>query len=422
MSDSPLAGRCVDARRGESVFARAARVFGGWTDPATGLRVLKLHTLADDPAGGAWSTVYHQNECFLDGGERVLLRGKTLAPDGIEHNSLLLNLKTGAIEVPFPAGHSVGEVRDGAFLAALVDRRGGEGRAVIWDLRAGREVAAMSLANWSGPAVNFLGDNRRAIAMYFRRRTGENINFGPLEKTRYYELPVESRHYLLTPGEAPRLILEDDGHFCNHVVGCPADPDLYAYDRWPTPKRDVDQVIHVRSLDGRVHEPARLSEQALRPGDMWGVRDHYVWTPDGRRIVSYLCPKLTQVVCDDPAFNHFRHEWWLSALDWRTGEDFAAVYPEGRWGGHMQISPDSRWIVCGGGPGFLNIFLVEIDGLRKGWNERVLCACPKSVSKGDNADPFPYPFVLPDQSGVIFTAGWPGPEHGIYLVEWPKGI
>jgi hypothetical protein len=29
------------------------------------------------------------------------------------------------------------------------------------------------------------------------------------------------------------------------------------------------------------------------------------------------------------------------------------------------------------------------------------------------------PFALPDQSGVIFNAGWPGPQHGVYLVEWP---
>lgn len=417
MSSSRMPGR-----RGENVFSRAAKVFSGWNDPKTGLRVLKLHTLGDRPADEAWSTVYHQSGCFLDGGARVLLHGKTRDADGVEHRSHVLNLTTGEIEHPFPAGYGVCEVRDGTFQAALAVRNRDGARAVIWDLRAKREVASMSLPDWSGPAVSLLGDNRRAIVVYIRRRTGENVSFGPREKTKYYAETVESRHYLLAPGESPRLVLEDDAHLCNHVVGYPTDPELYAYDRWPTPKRDVDQVIHVRSLDGRLHEPARLSEQALRPGDMWGVRDHYVWTPDGRRIVSHLCPKQTLITCDEPSFNHFRHEWWLSALDWRTGEDLAALYPPGRWGGHMQVSPDSRQIVCCGGAEFLNIFLVEIDALRKGWNERVLCACPKSVSEGHNGEPFPYPFVLPDQSGVIFTAGWPGPEHGIYLVEWPAGL
>jgi hypothetical protein len=65
------------------------------------------------------------------------------------------------------------------------------------------------------------------------------------------------------------------------------------------------------------------------------------------------------------------------------------------------------------------LFLVSIEQLKDGWNERVLCNYPSTVSKGVNADPFAMPFALPDQSGVIFNAGWPGPEHGVYLVEWP---
>jgi hypothetical protein len=30
--------------------------------------------------------------------------------------------------------------------------------------------------------------------------------------------------------------------------------------------------------------------------------------------------------------------------------------------------------------------------------------------------------MLPDGSGVVFNAGWPGDEHGVYLAEWPKGL
>jgi hypothetical protein len=397
-------------------------VFKGWTDPDTGLRVLRIHTRGDDPAGHAWSTVYHQSQCFLDGGRKVLLHARTRGRDGVERHVCLLDLTTGEIDHPFPQGYGVSEVRDGTFLAALSHSAGSAQRGVIWDLRTGTELASVALEGWSHAAVHFLGDNRRAIAMYFRRRTGETVSFGPLEKTKYYAQPLESRHYLLTPGEPPRLVLEDDCHFCNHVQGCPTDPELYAYDRWPTPKRDVDQVIHIRSLDGRIHEPARLSDQALRPGDMWGARDHYVWTPDGSRIVSYLCPRPLEKTCDEPGFNHLVIEWWLSALDWRTGNDACAKYPPGRWGGHMQVSPDSRWIVCAGGPQFLKLFLVDIHALRDGWNERVLCTCPRSESVGHNGEPFPYPFVLPDQSGVIFNDGWPGPDHGVYLAEWPKAL
>ena len=88
----------------------------------------------------------------------------------------------------------------------------------------------------------------------------------------------------------------------------------------------------------------------------------------------------------------------------------------------MQVSPDSHYIVCSGGPGFDKLFIVDIEGLRKGWNERLICSFPRTVSAGKNTEPFPYPFVLPDQSGVIFTAGWPGPEHGVYLAEWPADL
>ena len=108
--------------------------------------------------------------------------------------------------------------------------------------------------------------------------------------------------------------------------------------------------------------------------------------------------------------------------DWRTGEDLAAPYPKGRWGGHMQVTPDSRYILCGGGPGFDKLFAVDIAGLRAGWNEHIICSYPQTLSVGNNSDPFPMPFALPDGSGVIFNAGWPGEAHGVYLAEWPATL
>lgn len=68
------------------------------------------------------------------------------------------------------------------------------------------------------------------------------------------------------------------------------------------------------------------------------------------------------------------------------------------------------------------MYLVNIDGLKHGWNEEILCSYPETNPEGTMTGYFPYPYVLPDGSGVIFCAGWNGPEHGIYLVEWPKGL
>jgi len=178
-------------------------------------------------------------------------------------------------------------------------------------------------------------------------------------------------------------------------------------------------VLHLRTLDGRSDRPVPLSKDALRPALMLGARDHYVWTPDGKRIVSYLCPDTFEM---GPDFDHYELNWWLSVTDWRTGEDLAARYPEGRWGGHMQVTPDSRYIVCGGGPGFDKLFAVQIEGLRAGWNEHIICSYPTTTPTGSLWGPFAYPFVLPDHSGVIFNAGWPGPEHGVYLAEWPAHL
>jgi len=392
-------------RQVPSLFDQAAKVFDGWTDPDSGRRVLRIHTRGQADEGQPWSTLYHQFHCFLDGGRKVLLRGRGAGSGKGERSCFMLDLTTGEVEYPFPSGYDAAEVRDGTYMASLVAKEGDGHRVILWDIRAGRELASLHSEGWTHNAINFLSDGLRALVFHYRGKP--------------YTEPVQSRHYLLAPGEPPRMVLEADGYFCSHVVGCPTDPALYAYDRWPSPKRDVPQVIHLRTLDGQFDELMRMTAETLRPGDMWGARDHYLWTPDSKYIVSYLCPHPIEL---GPNFNHFTFEWWLSVTDWRTGVDLAAKYPPGRWGGHMQVSPDSRHIVCGGGPGFDKLFAVGVEGLRRGWNEHVICSYPKTVSMGKNSDPFPYPFVLPDQSGVIFNAGWPGPEHGVYLAEWPADL
>jgi len=359
-----------------SLFARASRVFDGWTDCETGVRVLRIRTRREDPEGCVWSTQYHQFRCFVDGGREVLLSRGAPAPGGGGMTYVLLDLTSGETRSPFPPGMIVNSISGDGRLACLQDKAPGRGRAVVWDVVEEREVASAQFEGWSLNCVDLL-DERRAMAFFWRGRP-------------YREL-VHSRHYLLCPDEPPRLVLDAEGYFCSHVQPCPTEPDIYSYDRWPSPARYVDQVLHVRSLDGRWDEPVPLTPDAIRPAVMWGARDHYVWTPDGKRIVSYLCPEPFDM---GPGFDHYKLRWWLSVTDWRTGEDLAAAYPEGRWGGHMQVSPDSRYIVCGGAPGFDRLFAVA----------------------------FPYPFVLPDGSGVIFNAGWPGTEHGVYLAEWPAEL
>lgn len=388
-----------------SLFDRAARVFDGWTDPETGARVLRIFRRDNRTVSDVWQTLYHQCKCFLDGGRKVLLRtGQAYSGHG-GFRFFLLDLTTGEMYDPFPVNSSVCEICDGTDIAIL-SKYDSKPHPMLWDLHAGRALASITISEgWSCAGIMSLGDGCRVIAAEYRGSP--------------YDEPVQSRHYLLTPDEEPRLIFEADGYFCNHMQGCPTDPNLYSYDRWPSPKRNVDQVTYLRSLDGSIDEPAKLDEHALRPVDTFGCRDHYVWTPNGNRIVSYLCP---HPIVLGPDFNHFNLEWWLSALDWHTGEDLAAKYPEGRWGCHMQITPDSKYIVSSGGPGFDYLYAVEIEGLRRGWNEHIICGYPRTVSKGKNSEPFSYPFVLPDYSGVIFNAGWQGPEHGIYLAEWPVGL
>lgn len=383
----------------ETFFAQAARVFDGWTDLETGVRVLRIFRRGEAAIEDVWQTLYQQCPCFLDGGRSVLLRTGMSYSGWGGKASYLLDLTTGDVTDPFPAGWQVVQVADATRMALLVDP---QDRAVLWDLAAGAELAALPADGWGLGGWYFLGDGRRALAALYRGCR--------------YDKPVQSRMYLLTPHEAPRLILSADDAYCSHMQGCPTDPELFSYDRWPTPKWDVGQVIHIRSLDGTFDEPLPLDDAVPRPGNFWGVRDHYVWTPDGRRIVSYFNPNAFTPSAD---FNHFALDWWLSATDWRTGEDLAAPYPPGRWGCHMQVTPDARYIVSAGGPRFDYLYAVEIDGLRQGWNEYQICAYPTTVSQGHNAEPFAFPVVLPDGSGVIFNAGWPGPEHGVYLAEWP---
>jgi len=384
-----------------SLFDRASNVFDGWTDTDTGARVLRIFATNLPRVPGLWSTIYHQRRCFLEGGRKILLHAHWPEDDRGKRPGYLLDLATGEAESPFPTGCRVLDVAESG--TALLANR--EGDAVLWDMRAEKELASIGADGWTREGPWFLGDGRRALVSHTRGQR--------------YDHYCESHFHLLAPGEPPRIVLEAEGAWCNHVLAHPFENELFAYDRWPCPKWDIDQVIRVRSVDGSYDEPAKLNDNALRPGDFYGVRDHFVWTPDGKYIVSYL---NAAPVDQSAVFNHFNFDWWLSALDWRTGEDISAHYLAGRWGGHMQVTPDSKYILCGGGPGFDKLFAVSIDGLRDGWNEHIICSYPTTISTGTNGDPFPYPFALPDGSGVIFTAGWPGDEHGVYLAEWPVAL
>jgi hypothetical protein len=383
------------------LFEQATKIFDGWTDPDTGMRVLRIYTRGQNTEEDIWETQYHQFQCFVENGRKVLL-ARGASPDVGAAGYFLLDLTTGEITHPFPTGHVVTAIGDASQIACVLDTRTGNHRATLWDTRAGREVASVRVDGWElDTCTSLLCDGQRAVAFFFRGSA--------------YDEHVQSRHYLFGADTPPQLVLEADGYFCSHIQGCPADPNLYAYDRWPSPERYIEQALHLHTLDGKDVTPVPLDENALRPAVMFGARDHYLWTPDGTRIVSYMCPHKFEV---GPDFNHFDVEWWLSATDWQTGEDLAAKYPPGRWGGHMQVTPDSGYVVCGGAPGFDKLFAVEIEGLRHGWNEQIICSYP-TTTVTDLRGPFAYPAMLPDQSGVIFNAGWPGPEHGLYLAEWP---
>lgn len=393
-----------------TIFEQAATVFDGWTDDETGTGVLRLSARGEDPEAPVWSTVYHQHRCFLDGGRRIQLRNQQRGGNTELPSCFLLDLTTGEAEYPFQHGQAVVEVIEETGLASVVYRDENGRRAAVWDMNQKRDVASLAPDEWTSDGwahncINFLCDGRHAIVFQHRGKP--------------FEEHVQSRHILIAPGTEPKVIMEADGYFCSHVQGCPSDLQLYAYDRWPSPYYEIEQAIYLCSLDGSFDAPLAMTPETLRPADTWGARDHYVWTPDSRYIVSYLS---TTPVTMGPDFNHYKLDWWLSATDWRTGEDWAAPYPPGRWGGHMQVTPDSRHIVCAGGPGFDKLFTVDLQGLRDGWNEHIICNYPETISTGKNDAPFPYPWVLPDGSGVIFSAGWPGPDHGVYMAQLPASL
>jgi len=391
----------------ESLFAQFARVFDGWTDADTGVRVLRIRPKGEDWRPGLIATPYQQSRAFFDGGRKVMLRHAKEGKRAIDHDSnvILLDLTTGLMEsLPPVIGYD-----DRAEYGVRHDPTGdGQHRTALLNLRTGEESSSVTTEDdWQISGGTLLADGRRVVVAHSRGV--------------FYDEYCQTRFYLLSPGEEPRLILEMDGFRGNHLMACPTDPELFAYNAWPTPKPDyVDGVTSIASADGRVNYVIPLDDRAPRPGDFWGVRDHYVWTPDGNRIVSYL--DTARIVYPSPDFNHFTLDWWLSSLDWRTGVDDCAQYPPGRWGGHMQTAPDSRWIVNGGGPGFDKLYAVDLWALKDGWNEQIICSYPETNAEGALIHYYPYPFVLPDQSGVIFNAGWLGPEHGVYLAEWPAWL
>ncbi|MHB9107916.1 MAG: hypothetical protein ACYDCO_12735 [Armatimonadota bacterium] len=398
----------------DTLFSRAARVFDGWQDEETGLQVLYLTPKARMAEYGMDTDLcltmpYQQNWPFLEGGRKVMLRTHGRVKGAGRQPSKLLDLQTGEIRSPWE--------EPGWFAVDCNDRintisyRVPSERGMIVGIRefhTGKDIARHELVledDWKFGNTHILADGRRSVFFKYRGKA--------------YDEHVSTRTYLLDEtGTCPEII-SAEGYMCNHYWYNPADPDLFAYNRWPCPKRDVDQVTHVCSADGSFHRKVELSEDALRPADMWGVRDHFIWTADGKHIVSYLCPH--PIVLDEN-FNHFLLNWHLSALDWRTGEDLCAAYPEDRWNGLMQTTPDSRYVVCAGRGSFRKLYAVDIEGLREGWNERVICNLPHSEYQGKNGEPMHMPVPLPDGSGVLFDAGWPGDEYGTYLVEWPADL
>ena len=404
----------IDAQT--SLFQQACAVFDGWDDPETGLRVLKLQPKQAAPECAEWfplNTIYHQYPPFQENGRRVLLWSD--AAEGIfgkGHQHVLLDLTTGALTPASFDGWRPIAYNDHAGTGSYVKNTPDGSLPSIRDYRSGRELASFTQPDWTFDAINMLADGRRAILGYTRAgnpRAGEY---------------TESQFRLLDADGDSVLILDEKGWFCNHVQGCPTDPNVFAYDRWPMPRRRADNVIYIAGVDGTLHRELPMLEGTLRPGGVWGgQRDHYLWTPDGKRIVSYLGTYGNEdpTAFDLPWDDHFDLEWWISAMDWRTGEDLCVQYPPERWGCNVAVSPDSRFIVSAGGRKFQYMYIIEIEQLRRGWNERILCCYPESVEDGKNKGPFHMPFVLPDQSGVLFTAGWPGADFGVYMVEWPQG-
>lgn len=385
-----------------SLFEIASRYRDGVTDPSTGLRVLRIvPRLAPgcpvpDGAWG-WLTMYHQCDCFLDGGRRILIRQGPYG-DRFVARYFLLDLESGAAEPADSNGYTVCEVHlDAPHAFCWRDDKA----AVIYNLERGEELLAFQAEpSWTLSDGILLADPNQAIVGAYQ---GLDDPFGNRCHSRYYHLEV---------GREPRLVLDEAGWYCNHAQGCPANPRLFSYDRWPSPWRPEPVIIHLRDLDGN-DRPLPHVDTVMPCATKLGVqRDHYRWTPDGRRICSYFSP--IHSTSDD----HYDFGWWISAIDIDTGEDFCCAYPPERWGCHFNPTPDSKFLVSCGGRRFQSLYAIDIEALREGWNERILCALPESVEDGQDNGPYHHPWVLPDQSGVLFAAGWPGPDWGLYLVEW----
>lgn len=394
------------ATAGETLFQAASRCFDGWTDDDTGASVLRVIPKGLDYKPGLLHTLYHQNPCYLRGGRQVMIRsGKHYRGWG-GPRSYRLDLTTGQVDTPLPDDLEFIEINQPTNRLLASRKSSAQREVVLYDLDAGAELASMTIEGGNMAGVGMISD-------------GSGMIVG-ISKGKPYDEPIHSRIFVVRPGADPVLIHETHEWHCNHFQSNPADPSIFSYDRWPTPKRYVEQVIHVMSIDGTFHERLKMDDQTVLPGSIFGCqRDHYLWTPDGKRIASYFSPVNKEI--DPASFNHFDFGWWISATDWKTGEDLAALYPPGRWGCHFGITPDSREAICAGGPGYDQLFAVNFDHLRDGWNERLICRYPPTTSEGHNAEPFPHPHVLPDGSGVLFNAGWPGDEHHIYLAELTQG-
>jgi hypothetical protein len=347
-------------------------------------------------------TQYHQSHPFFDGGRKVLLRtGVPKGQPGLRRN-MVLDLSSGMLDGPLPTDWFASHRQEATGRALYYRKIDDQAAVVLWDLQHERELASFYRPEWGPAEARLLADGRHVVIGQHQGKP--------------YDEPVHSQFFVMDDTGHTEMLFDAEGYFCNHIQANPAEPTVFAYDRWPCPRRRAEQVIYVMAIDGTYHEMLPLLENTLRPGSIWGgQRDHYLWTPDGKRIASYVSPK------DMPeSGDHFDYGWWLSVTDWRSGEDLCVEYPPERWGCNFTVSPDSRYIVTAGGRGFECIYLVEIERLRDGWNEQVLCRYPHSVEDGFNRGPFHMPHVLPDQSGVIFSAGWPGDEDGVYLVEWPR--
>ena len=391
----------------------ASRVFDGWDDRETGLTVLKVATADRQvcpfvPAGTPWHTPYHQLRRFLDGGRKVHLaatppaRSRAARLDPRRPHSFLIDLTSGEVTDPFPDEHQPGDLCDATHMAVLLARGVGGSKVLLWDMKGRAVLASFGLPGWRLTSAKILSDGHRMVVGFYRGRWRRG--------------KCHSRFYLVWPYGRAKQILDADGYLCNHIAACPADPDLYAYNRWPTPDRWVKTVNHIRSVDGSFETPLPLLPDTVRPGPVLdGQRDHYVWTPDGTRIASYLLPYW-----EDLRTNHYTYRWWISVTNWRTGEDLCMPYPPERWGGHFQATWDSRYLVSGGGQRFNYLYAIDIEGLRSGWNERILCRYPSSPPEAYWTSVSHHPLVLPDMSGVLFTAGHGNPEQGVFLVEWPR--